>query len=117
MCHPRCAVDRHQQHDGPEAEDDLDLADKVQQFRRQAGLRPQALATAALVVPVLDVVGQRRETRAARNVCRIASTKMPVTTALNGSGVDPGRERGEQTAVDDRIRVKRGGKGRLAGRL
>ena len=46
------------QHDGPEAEDDLDLADKVQQLGRQAGLRPQALAPARCVVAVLDVVGQ-----------------------------------------------------------
>ena len=89
--HPRCAVDGHHQHDGPEAEDHLDLAEKVQQLGRHARLRAQALGAGARSSCRCCTSCASAEKRAARNVWTMASTKMPVTTTLNGSASSPGR--------------------------
>ncbi len=54
---------RHQQHQGPEAEDDLDLAEKVQQLGGDARSLAAALGPRAFVVPVLDAVREVGESR------------------------------------------------------
>jgi hypothetical protein len=60
--------DGHSQHDGPQAEHHFHLAEKVQELREDARLRPAALARGRLVVIVLHAMGERREARHGKRV-------------------------------------------------
>jgi hypothetical protein len=80
--HPR--GDRAEQDDGPEAEDDLDFADEVQQFGRRLGCGGNPAARRRSSWWCCTECASAA-TRAAMNVWMMASRNRPVTTALNGS--------------------------------
>ena len=73
-----------QQHDRPQAEHDFDFAEEVQSLCGDAGRRRSAPCSSAFVGGVLHACA-RFVKRAAENVCTIASRKMAVAIALNGS--------------------------------